>query len=124
MRQSFCIVLAVVQVSCRLVGFVMLPSRNYVSTPLVAEALDRNRAVSLKRWKWTLRASVPARRGNSNLRARAKSRENPEGGGASILRRGWVGVRVEHCYNLGAPPGGGGGNNLNLTFKGSGSTQP
>ena len=44
--------------------------------------------------------------------------------GKSILRRGWVGVRVEHCYNLGAPPGGGGGNNLNLTFKGSGSTQP
>ena len=42
----------------------------------------------------------------------------------SILRRGWVGVRVEHCYNLGAPPGGGRGNNLNLTFKGSGSTQP
>ena len=44
----------------------------------------------------------------------------------SILRRGWVGVRVEHCYNLGAPPAarGGGGNNLNLTFKGSGSTQP
>ena len=26
----------------------------------------------------------------------------------SILRRGWVGVRVEHCYNLWAPPGGGG----------------
>ena len=25
----------------------------------------------------------------------------------NILRRGWVGVRVEHCYNLGAPPGGG-----------------
>ena len=45
-------------------------------------------------------------------------------GAVSILRRGWVGVRVEHCYNLGAPPGGGGGNNLNLTFKGSGSTQP
>ena len=41
----------------------------------------------------------------------------------SILRRGWVGVRVEHCYNLGAPPGGGGGQQPE-PFKGSGSTQP
>ena len=41
----------------------------------------------------------------------------------SILRGGGLGVRVEHCYNLGARRGGG-TNNPNLTFAGSGSTLP